>query len=151
MHALGYNHLAPESGQNSVMVVGSPMAGDDYYSTGDVVLIQERYCGTSLQRINSEYKRTLQCESTFHNATRLNFYDRFCDGVADCEDGEDEESLTSGWERRRHAFRETFRAFSFLSHPDFGQPTTLSSSRQTKSSSLTFCLLCGRFQDGLRK
>ena len=98
MHALGYNHLAPESGQNSVMVVGSPMVGDDYYSTGDVVLIQERYCGTSLQRINIEYKRTLQCESTFHNGTRLNFYDRFCDGVADCEDGEDEESLTPGWE-----------------------------------------------------
>ena len=114
MHALGYHHLAPETGQNSVMVVGSPMVGDDYYSTGDVVLIQERYCGTSLQRINSEYKRTLRCESTFHNATRLNFYDRFCDGVEDCEDGEDEKSLTPGWERPRKHFlwkNLSFRSF----------------------------------------
>lgn len=92
MHALGYHHLRPRTGQNSVMVRASPIAGDDYYSTGDIIRIQERYCHRSLERVNMDYKAILQCQSTFFNGTRLNFYDRFCDGTADCEGGEDEES-----------------------------------------------------------
>ena len=55
--------------------------------------IQRRYCGGSLKKADSYYKEALQCDSTFLNNTRLNFYDRYCDGIVDCENGEDEKSL----------------------------------------------------------
>lgn len=122
MHALGYQHMNPIIGQNSVMVRQPNVTGDLYYSTGDIIRIQERYCNKTIKRINEDYKRVLQeqllnfinlkimfcsgfelvmylfvkrlskikCQSSYFNGTRLNFYDRFCDGSADCEGGEDE-------------------------------------------------------------
>ena len=46
-----------------------------------------------MKKADSYYKEALQCDSTFLNNTRLNFYDRYCDGIVDCENGEDEKSL----------------------------------------------------------
>ena len=49
MHALGYHHMRPGPGQNSVMVRISTIVGDDYYSTGDVLLIQGTGLGNFLR------------------------------------------------------------------------------------------------------
>lgn len=74
MHALGYQHMNPIIGQNSVMVRQPNVTGDMYYSTGDIIRIQERYCNKTIQRINEDYKRVLQEMLLRFSTLMSNFY-----------------------------------------------------------------------------